>query len=235
MIMLGGHKSVAAATIAAPDPLLACRRRIVLVVLRSSCGGSSSSCCSLLPVIVVFTFALFRRHCWRYYTYNHNLRNNYLLPFFQLSRSTRSSTKYCGKGDLAALVISWSCNILIPSWSRSLVRTIGTRGHRSLSVVQSIQLQYGAFQYHLTLSHCTTFDVPSGVGRLVCSAKDLGCLGRRVVACRLWTGMVGGLGSACVAFIAAQRGMERCVVPSTLWCRWNTPLPLVDGARHGDS
>ena len=35
--------------------------------------------------------------------------------------------------------------------------------------------------------------------------------------------------SVCVAVIAAQRGSERHVVPSTLLCRWNTPLLLVDG------
>ena len=26
---------------------------------------------------------------------------------------------------------------------------------------------------------------------------------------------------------AAQPGSERCVVPSTLWCRWNTPCHVL--------
>ena len=41
--------------------------------------------------------------------------------------------------------------------------------------------------------------------------------------------------SVCVAVIAAQRGPERSVVPSTLLCRGNTPLPRVDGEDHGES
>ena len=45
-----------------------------------------------------------------------------------------------------------------------------------------------------------------------------------------------GLGcSVCVAVIAAQRGPERYVVPSTLLCRGNTHLPRVDGEDHGES
>ena len=43
------------------------------------------------------------------------------------------------------------------------------------------------------------------------------------------------MGSAYVAVIAAQRGLEPCVVPSTLWCRWNGLLPRVDGEGHGES
>ena len=44
-----------------------------------------------------------------------------------------------------------------------------------------------------------------------------------------------GLGcSVCVAVTAAQRGSERHAVPSTLLCRWNTPLPRVDGEDHGE-
>ena len=44
-----------------------------------------------------------------------------------------------------------------------------------------------------------------------------------------------GLGSVCVAVIAEQRGLERCVVPSKLWCKWNTPLKRDDGKGHGES
>ena len=45
----------------------------------------------------------------------------------------------------------------------------------------------------------------------------------------------GELGSVCVAVIAAQRGLERCVEPLKLWCRWNAPLPRDDGGDHGDT
>ena len=72
---------------------------------------------------------------------------------------------------------------------------------------------------------CVVYD---RIGNIVTSAKKLEA-GRSLVG----KGLGEGWDVRSVAVVAAQLGSERYLVPSTLLCRWNMPLPLVDG--HGES
>ena len=70
-----------------------------------------------------------------------------------------------------------------------------------------------------------------GIGRIVTRQSRRGATSRS-----LWAVDLILLGcSVCVTVVAAQRGSERYVVPSTLLCRWNTHLLFVDGEDHGES